>query len=357
MAIEEKVVQAAPPIFVVGAPRSGTTLTARILGRHSRIFMPGETHFFDDIYSRRHELGDLANAESRRNVIDRLSTLYGRYDETSDQQRIERLLKTGADTLTTCLTYKAMFSRFMELQMKQFGKKRWGNNVPKDIFHVEDILSFYREAKFIVCVRDVRDFLLSYKNKWRTTGETNADRVRRLYHPIITSLLWRATVAQISRLRDLVRTENVLILKYENLVYDAEKAARELCQFLGEDFEPDMLNIDAENSSFEINEKGIYSASVGRWRSLLPREEVYLAELITGKRLLDFGYSPEKLKVDFFKTACLWATLPYGLWQAFRANRAIRGPMVPYVVRRFSALCSSRFAKPRTPSQEIKISV
>jgi len=51
------------PIFVVGTPRSGTILTAKILGRHSHIFMPGETHFFDDIYSRRIELGNPGNGQ------------------------------------------------------------------------------------------------------------------------------------------------------------------------------------------------------------------------------------------------------------------------------------------------------
>ena len=35
-----------PPIYVVGAPRSGTTLLAAMLGAHSRISCGPETHFF-----------------------------------------------------------------------------------------------------------------------------------------------------------------------------------------------------------------------------------------------------------------------------------------------------------------------
>ena len=51
----------AAPIFVLGMPRSGTTLTAKILGRHQKIFAlaPGETHYFHDVWSRRRELDDL----------------------------------------------------------------------------------------------------------------------------------------------------------------------------------------------------------------------------------------------------------------------------------------------------------
>lgn len=52
---EKMTKQSVAPIFVFGIPRSGTTLTAMIIGRHSRLFMSGETHYIDDIYSRRKE--------------------------------------------------------------------------------------------------------------------------------------------------------------------------------------------------------------------------------------------------------------------------------------------------------------
>jgi Sulfotransferase family len=78
------------PVFVLGTPRSGTTLVAKVLGRHSQIFMPGETDFFDDIYSRKKELGDPQDPEARQKIVARLATLYGRYNHSADQQRIEK---------------------------------------------------------------------------------------------------------------------------------------------------------------------------------------------------------------------------------------------------------------------------
>ncbi len=84
------------PIFVVGTPRSGTTLTARILNRHSRIFMPGETHFFDDVYSRRREFGSIQTANARSEISNQLVTLYERYNEPADQQRIDLLFNDVA---------------------------------------------------------------------------------------------------------------------------------------------------------------------------------------------------------------------------------------------------------------------
>ena len=90
-AVSERTAGRTAPIFVVGPPRAGTTLTANILGRHSRVFMAGENHFFEDIYTRRDDLGDFADPAARRRTVERLSTIYGRHNQQVDQQRVDRL--------------------------------------------------------------------------------------------------------------------------------------------------------------------------------------------------------------------------------------------------------------------------
>jgi hypothetical protein len=57
------------PIFIVGTPRSGTTLMARILGNHSILYRPGETHFMQDIYARRATIGDLETDPAARGRV------------------------------------------------------------------------------------------------------------------------------------------------------------------------------------------------------------------------------------------------------------------------------------------------
>jgi Sulfotransferase family len=332
-----------PPIFVVGPPRSGTTLTAKILGRHSRIFMPGETHFFDDICSRRRELGELQHAESIQRVVTRLKSLYGRYNEKPDQERIENLFQKRdvIEKLTSCHGYREILSCFMEIQMRPAGKERWGNNVPKDIFHIKEIMSFYPDAKIIVCIRDVRDFLLSYQNKWKVSAERDVGRIKSLYHPVVTSLLWKASVKQIARIKDMIPRENLMRVRYESLVQNPEKLVREICRFIGEDFEEDMLNVDEENSSFQDERKGIYSSSVERWGRLLTNEEAYVAQKITRRWLVEFGYTTTELKINPLKVGYMYATMPYGMWRAIYANRAIRGPLLPYLVKLLAALWQS----------------
>lgn len=54
------------PIFVLGCPRSGTTLLQQMLHSHRRIAFPSETRFVHTAYEVRHDFGDLELSENRR---------------------------------------------------------------------------------------------------------------------------------------------------------------------------------------------------------------------------------------------------------------------------------------------------
>jgi hypothetical protein len=235
---------------------------------------------------------------------------------------------------TSCRTYRDILSAFMELQTRSVCKVRWGNNVPKDLFHVQEIRSFYPEAKFVLCMRDVRDFLLSYQNKWRFTSSDQVQRLQKLYHPIMTSLLWKASVKQMVRVQTLIPPANLLLVHYESLVERPAETVRQLCDFVGEAFEAGMLAVDTHNSSFHVQPPGIFASSVGRWRTQLSHEEVYLAQKLTRNELEHLGYTVEKVAAHPGKLAMIVLTLPYALWRALAANKALRGPLMPYLLRR-----------------------
>lgn len=330
------------PIFIVGAPRSGTTLTARILGNHSRIFMPGETHFFEDIYARQEEFGDPRNPEVAKKLTEQLSTLYAKLHEPFDQQRVQQLLSQPA--IRTYLNapydnYGEVLSRFMEIQMREQGKVRWGNHVPRDLFCIESIQKFYPSARIIACVRDVRDFLVSYKQKWRATSQENVARLKTLYHPVVTSLLWKASIKRISGLPDILPQQQVFIFRYEDLVSDPERMTRRICEFLNESFEENMLNIlNSNTSSASIYEKGIYTSSVGRFRNGLSNEEVFLAQVICRQQMERYGYQRTIVNVNLLRIALILCMTPFALSRALYVNRKKYGPLIPYLARRLNIL-------------------
>lgn len=155
--------------------------------------MPGATRFVGDVYARRRELGDPAkDLAARLAIIEHLKTLYGRTNSSrSDQIRVDHLFTQTdlAERLCAAQRYQEMFATFMAYQMESAGKRRWGNRVPRDLFELEHLLRFFPNAKVVVCVRNVLDFLVSDQGQWkvseRRSDPLDAERMRRLYHPVI----------------------------------------------------------------------------------------------------------------------------------------------------------------------------
>ncbi len=325
------------PVFVVGPPRSGTTLTARLLGELPRVFMPGETHFLEDVY-RRHERSGAACSQLP-DMLARLRTLYGRYNEPDDQRRVDALRASGAfeRELSGLTGPRELFEAFMKLQAASVGKPRWGNQVPRDVFELDTLLGMFPDARIVACIRDPRDFLVSYRDKW--TISADGERLRRLYHPILTSFLWKASARAIldgkRRFHGAVH-----VTRYEDLVRDPESHLRRLCAFIGEEFHPRLLDTRFSNSSTGAQLTGISSRSAGRWRADLPVEDAYFAQKICGAVMEQFGYARAELSPGRLKAARLALALPARTIRALSANRAKRGSTVRYLARRIRALVS-----------------
>ena len=325
------------PVFVVGPPRSGTTLTARLLGGLPQLFMPGETHFLEDIYRRHEEPGD--GSEPLPDILARLRTLYGRFDELEDQRRVDGLYESGAlaRALSGCRTLREIFDAFMRLQAASAGKRRWGNQVPRDVFELDTIFGMFADARVIACIRDPRDFLVSYRDKWTIASDGDRPRLRRLYHPVLTSYLWKASARAI--LAGKSRFEHAVhVMRYEDLVAEPAERLRQLCSFIGEEFQPRLLDTQFSNSSTGERLSGISSRSAGRWRVDLPLEDAYFAQKICGPVMEKFGYTRVKLRPDPLKAARLALIAPARTIGALAANRSTRGSTFRYLARRIRAL-------------------
>lgn len=333
------------PIFIVGTPRSGTTLLAKVLGQHSRIFMPGETHFFDDIFSRCDQIGSIQDPLAFEKVLARLLSLYSRYNEHHDQARIDEIFRHAEvrkKMQESCKNYEDILSFFMEIQTQYEGKNRWGNNTPRDIFNIDHIISFYPDAKVIVCIRDIRDYLLSYKYKWRVTAFENIQRVKYMYHPVMTSLLWKYTMRQLPRIKLLVPERNLFLVRYEYLVSQPDNAFRQISDFIEEKFEPSVLAIDYDNSSFGGQDRGIFASSIGRWKKGLTPEEVLIAQMIGGQEFLSAGYEKDRPKYSILIVLGFFLSMPLGFLRAVNASRSMRGPLIPYLRKRLFSNINGR---------------
>jgi len=300
------------PIFVVGTPRSGTTLTAKLLGNHQSIFMPGETHFFDDIYSRRRVLGNPSDPTGLERIIQQLLTIYGRFNELIDQTRIDQLCKTSEflDGLRSAKSYAGLYRMFMELQMYHVGKERWGNQVPRDLFEIDEIFKFFPKAKIIACVRDPRDFLVSYRDLWKQWAGWESERLKKIYHPVITSLLWKSSMTLLKKKLNQFGNR-ILLNHYEDLVNNPEHQVRTLCAFVEVNFDPTMLLTNFNNSSTNLTGNGIFPTSVKSWRRKLGNSDAYIAQQICQQEMVSLGYTIEKITPNPILVAGSVISTPY----------------------------------------------
>ena len=279
------------PIFVVGAPRTGTTLVKQILNRHPRIHLFDEVHFFERIWDDRATIGSCHSPPSQRIAIERVRAVVR--DFGSDQELLEhmtyedfrrRLLEEGNG-------YRGLLAALLKSGAERTGAVRWGDSSPQDVLYLHKIRKWFPDVKVIGLVRDPRAFLSSSKNYHRRGVASYRER----YNPLTTSLLWRSYM---KALMDAEREWGSMIhrVHYEKLVTDPEGEVRKLCEHVGEEFLPELIDVEASNSSFvpsgeEETRRGIVSDSRDRWRTELTPTEVWLGERICGSRMSALGYS------------------------------------------------------------------
>ena len=330
------------PIFVVGLARSGTTLLAKILNQHAHICMPKETAFINKVFGKRSELGEpSADLAARQNIITALSEIY-----PADHPAYDLVVQLMSDTdlkerLLQATSYADAYDIFMGSQASAAGKRRWGNNEHGDIFHIDTIMELFPDARIIITMRHPLDYLVSYRDKWRHDArlgdEQRTKRLRSLYHPVTTSLLWLGTAkAAASALKRW--PESTILCRYEDLVSRPEEQIKRVCDLIDEPYTPDLLGVSFNNSSKSGSSKGIFSTSVGRWRELLPPADAFVSQMLCAKRLRTFGYQKERIQFSPVGVARHMASGPRHIAKSIAERRGERGPMLRFVLRRVAAL-------------------
>ncbi len=221
------------PVFIVGLPRSGTTLTEQILAAHSQVFGAGELH--------------LASADFRA---------FGK--EPTEQSAFAALPGLRRDTVR----FQAQ-RHLDQLSTLNGAAARVVDKMPDNYFYLGLLAVMFPRAKFIHCRRDLRDVAVScwmtnFLNlRWANDPDHIAARFSE-YHRLMRH--WR-TVLPVS----------VLEVEYEETVADLPRAARRLAEWCGLDWEPACLAFHeskkpVRNASATQVRQPVHKNSVARWR-------------------------------------------------------------------------------------------
>jgi len=331
-------------IFVVGASRSGTNLVRALLNAHSTLWISAETHYFDDLRPRLPGNGTQTLAAEDRERCERyfLALSHRAFGQAGDpdESRFER------DELRALAVERggsgdAYFEAFCRLRAQRHGRQQWGEKTPRHVYRIDDLLSAYPDAKVVCLVRDPRAVVASYKD-WHGAAErrgvtespeleADRERSRRSYNAVLMSLLWRGVVRASFDALERHGPEHVRIQRFEQLAASPEAEVRELCAWLGLEFEPAMLEIPVVNSSYATTGAGVSSEPVERWRERLSPTEVGIVQSVCRPLLTQLGYVPDDVSVSPVRLAWAWATVPFAAAQAAVVNRQRLGKATQYL--------------------------
>lgn len=297
---------AADYVFIVGMPRTGTTLTRRILNRSPEVSLGGESHFFGsparirlwanrDFRDRIRRLGGLGDEAGVRRVADhvyatRKRNFWGWIAGNVERQRfIDAVLasdRTDRAFLELVLAFHAQ------------GRRIRGEKTPANLHHVETLVDWFPNARIIHTFRDPRAIFASQKRKqlnrgrwWQAARLPGVGLAIDLYSSLRMILAWRWAARLDARYRRRYPRQYRL-LRYEDLVADPAGTIRGLCDFVGVAYDDDMLDQTSRNSSFRSPDevRGFDAAAVDRWRRVLSPTVRWWFRVWCGRTLRSFGY-------------------------------------------------------------------
>lgn len=245
-------------VFVVGSPRSGTTLLQSVLAAHSELFsIPGETGLFSNqnIFGRRHF--GLSWEENRA------------------------LFRESTDLVD-------FFDRAVALLESRNGGGTFVEKTPQHVLRLEFLMRRFPNARFVHVVRDGRDCYVSAKGHPGIPQTTSAGRFARY---------WARCVDAPLRLEGHPALETV---RYEDFVRSAPQELDRVMRFLALRSETEQLDPARFGShkrgrrdEFHLLRSPITDLRVGRWKEELTAHEKADFEREARPQLNAYGYLEE----------------------------------------------------------------
>lgn len=206
-------------VYIIGIGRSGTTLLNSLLGNHSLINTTPENYFATFFYRSYHKKKNFTNEDFKRvdsfNLsFHKLQPIIG-YDysmRTSSEQKIKGGYKEFCDAVYNCYRHQ---SNYQENAVYCIDKN------PVNTLHLEKILKYNPDAKFIFITRDYRANILS---RIQSVHIHSTD-------PIYNGLRWNFFMKNAIKFRS-AHPSKIFQLKYENLVENPKVIIREILEFL-----------------------------------------------------------------------------------------------------------------------------
>lgn len=214
------------PIFLVGCSRSGTTLLQSMLAAHPLIASFPESKFFIHLIPR-YEAKRLKFGVASRQLKPELEAFFRKIDRPEIIKEIPFIpLLMGQ--------YTRWFIKILNRLAKEQGKLFWVEKTPDHLLYLDYIERFVPGSRIVHLVRNGKDVVASlyelmkkYPKIWSGLDDIDG-----------CIDVWQRAI---STSRNYVHNPNHIVVRYEKLVENPQAILEEICQFIGVEFDPRML--------------------------------------------------------------------------------------------------------------------
>jgi len=292
------------PVFIVGAPRSGTTLLYHmLLSAGGFAVFRAETHVFDLLGPR---FGDFGKRQNRRRLLQQWLQSKSFQVSGLDAARVEELI------LNQCHGRGEFLRKIMEEVAHSQHVNRWAECTPDHLLYIEEIKKEIPDALILHIIRDGRDVAVSAaKQGWFRTFPWDRHRA-----VLVAGLYWEWVVSKgcaVGRRLGADYSE----VRFEQLVTDPADTLSKIGGFIGHDLNYERIrrvaigSVSSPNTSFEPAE-GEGFTPIGRWQEQLDTEDKPPLEYLLRNALTSLQYpvsplvaKPSELKLQTMKSMYL----------------------------------------------------
>ena len=278
-----------PIVFIVGCPRSGTTLLRHIVSAHPKITITPEAHWIPMWFEEKKGLTPEGMITS-----DFVGQLVEHPKFALFQIPKEEVLALAGNGHSQ--SYASFVTRIFDLYGQKRGKALVGNKTPDSARRVHTLHALWPEARFIHLIRDGRNVALSLMSWSRVAQKRPGTFSTWKDDPVSTAAMWWEL--NVRRGREAGRTLDPKMyyeIRYESLIANPEQECRALCAFLGLPFDDAMLRHQDERPGAgpKVSAKRDWqpiTTGMRDWRSEMSPEQIERFEAAVGELLDELGY-------------------------------------------------------------------
>ena len=261
------------PIFVSGRQHSGNTLMSVLLGRLPGVYAQvDESTLFET-----HEIIDREQCPDRRATL--LAEVIALEREDLRPWLAEHIRESIREhPKDPCVTH---YLNAMDAATAKMGCHRWAQKGTSYIFYAQEILDRVPHSKFLYLLRNPWDLVAS--RRVRNKG----------YEAVMSTMLGWSKGVQIADRMVNKHPDRFRIVRYESLVRESEPVIQDLCEWIGEPYSANLLDVPHVNPSenkyaLESEQRGLNESRIFQYKNRVPKQDIAATDLLVER----YGLTP-----------------------------------------------------------------